>query len=637
MMKQLFRRFSPLVLSLLLIVSLLPQQAHAASAGLDASTSYLRVGNSFTLYLYVSGSEVAGIEASLSYDSSALTYNGYSNYIGGSWVLSESSRNFTMYNSAGGTFSGSPYLISLSFTVKSGASEGADLSVSVSGTASEGGSDSSFYASWSSEVLPPLSGNANLDDLWCDNAELNFTGGTEYSITVPYEVSFLELDWDRAHSGSYVSVSGNSLSVGSNTVTVTVEAENGNTKRYYIYVTREQDPNYVPSSDATLSSLSPSTGTLSPAFAADVTDYVLYVPYETSALSINGSANDSKARGVSTTRKVLIPPSEDPADGEETPADTNTGTSSNPPAGGEPLPEPEPEYRVLSDNEPLPEGETIYTVTCTAEDGTTTMDYTVHVIRMPLYAGMLPEIIPPVTEPVEPEPEPEPTTYDISLPLVMTLPYIGEVTLQQAALGAAIVLGVLLLLLLLLAWLIGRAGGKRKALRKLAEAQRRPDAPEEALLTRLAAAQTEVEEPAPAEESQVESPTEAETPTVTEEAPAPAEEPADEEVIPEETAEELPAEEDTEADTLPEDTAAMPLCESTEEPAEDTEEAAPAEELDESPEDAAQSAPQEEASDSTAVSEDASAEDAEETPQEEADEAVSAMSLEQLLEDIRNM
>ena len=99
-MKNVFTRLFGLCLSLLLVLSLLPQRAHAASADLSASSSTLRAGNSFTVYLSVSGSNVAGLEASMSYDSSTLTYNGYKNSLGGSWVLSESSRNFTMYNSS---------------------------------------------------------------------------------------------------------------------------------------------------------------------------------------------------------------------------------------------------------------------------------------------------------------------------------------------------------------------------------------------------------------------------------------------------------------------------------------------------------------------------------------------------------
>ena len=634
-MKPIFHRLLGLALSLLLVISLLPQQAHAASAGLSASSSYLRAGNSFTLYLSVSGSDVAGIEASLTYDSSALTYNGYSNYIGGSWVLSESNRYFTMYNSSGDTFSGNTRLISLSFTVKSSASPGASLSVSVSGTASEGGSDRGFSAYWSDEVLPPLSGNANLDDLWCYNAELNFTGSTEYSITVPYSVSSLDLDWDRAHSGSYVSVSGNSLSVGSNTVTVTVEAENGNTKRYYIYVTREQDPNYVPSSDATLSSMTPSTGTLSPAFGSDVTDYVLYVPYEITTLNINATANDGKAKGVSLVRQVLIPTPEVPVD--ETTPSANANTAGEVYVDPTPV---EPQFRVLAADEPLPEGETLYILTCTAEDGVTTMDYTVHVIRMPLYAGVLPEIIPPVTEPVEPEPEPEPTTFDISLPLVLTLPYIGEVTLQQAAMGAAIALGVILLVLLLIVWLIGRAGGRRRALRKLAKAAAQPSAPQEDLLTRLAA-----EDNAAATAAAVVSAVVAESNAAEEKAEA------EEDAQTAEISEEIAAEEDTPAAEADSENAASVEASVEEEPAlaqdAPAEEELPAEEYvaeEALPALAVIEATVDAPAENEVCTEEVAAETAEEASSAEVtaedddpSAAVETMSLDDLLEDIRNM
>ena len=597
-MKNAYTRLFGLCLSLLLIFSLLPQRAHAASSSLSASSSTLRAGNSFTVYLSVSGSNVAGIEASVSYDSSTLTYNGYKNSLGGSWVLSESSRNFTMYNSSGDTFSGSKRVIALSFTVKSSASTGASLSVSVSGKASENGADSSFSASWSGKVAAPLSGDAALKSMTCSNADLNFTGGTEYSVTVPYDVSSLKLSTTANHSGAKVSVSGNSLSVGSNTVTVTVTAENGNTKRYYIYVTRQQDPNYVPSTDAALSSMTPSVGTLSPAFNTDVTDYVLYVPYETTALTISGSAHDSKALGVSTKREVPVIPEEESAEGEAAP-----------PANSEPKPEPEPEYRELADDEPLPEGETIYTVTCTAEDGTTTKDYTVHVIRMPQYEGVLPEIIAPITEP---EPEPEPTTFDISLPLVLTLPYVGEVTLRQAALGALIALGVLLLLLLLIAWLLGRRRGRKKALRQMAKAAAAAETA--ALLDRLAAQDAAEEAPAEAEAAPAE-----EVPAA--EAPAGAETPSTEPVVEEVSVADIAAEAAV---------AAAAIVTAEEIAAEETEAAEPTEEV-------PAEAPAAEAEDAPAEESPAEAEDAPIKEEPAAFDDPSTMSLEDILEDIRKM
>lgn len=644
-MKNVFTRLFGLFLSLLLVISLMPQRAHAASASLSASSSTLRAGNSFTVYLSVSGSNVAGLEASMSYDSSTLTYNGYKNGLGGSWVLSESSRNFTMYNSSGDTFSGSKSVIALSFTVKSGASTGAEMSVSVSGKASENGADSSFSASWSGKVAAPLSGDANLSDLWCNNATLNFTGGTEYSITVPYSVSSLDVDWTRAHSGSSASVSGTSLSVGSNTVTVTVTAENGNTKRYYIYVTREQDPNYVPSTDATLSSLSLSSGTLSPSFSPDVTDYVVYLPYEMTKLEISAVANDGKAKGVSQIRKVAVP-EEIPAEtvpGETIPnQDTPVQDATTQLEGDTAL----PQYTVLSADDPLPEGEALYVITCTAEDGTTTKDYTVHVIRMPLYAGVLPEIIPPVTEPVEPEPEPEPpapTTYDISLPLVMTLPYIGEVTLQQAAQGALIALGVLLLILLLIAWLIGRIGGRRKALRKLAQAGAQPESPDVPLLDRLAAQPEEEESPA-AEQTHSEESVPSVEETSAEETNAedadtqesPAEDDGAEQADAEEstdTKEESPAEESeepavSETDDTPADApavAAAAILPESDAPAEDAEVTEASQREDTSEETPAEDTAEE------------SDEPSEPQPAAEDPDALANMSLDELLEDIRNM
>ena len=444
-MKTFSKNLICLVFSLLMLLSLLPQQAWAAGSSLSASASTLRPGNSFSIYVNISGSNILGVEGSLSYDSSTLSFNGMESNMNGSWSMSQSGSYFTMYNTdESSPINGSKTVMVLYFSVKSGAAPGASMSVSVSGLASSGASESSFGASWSNTVAAPLSGNANLDDLWCSNAELNFTGGTEYNLTVPYSVSSLSLDWDRAHSGASVAVSGNSLSVGSNTVTVTVTAENGNTKRYYIYVTRQQDPNYVPSSDATLSALSVSTGTLSPAFSPDITEYVVYLANEQTQLSLSGTARDSKAKGV---RQV---------------------GSSN-----------------------LMDGETLLMLRVTAEDDTM-MDYKVHVIRMPAYSGVLPEIIPPETEvlapteplpPAEPEPEPEPVI-TLEIPQKITLPYVGDVEIWWIG-GAAVLL--VLLLMWLLAWAIGRRSGRRKAMRQMAEYQSNvPDAP---LLDRLAAAE----------------------------------------------------------------------------------------------------------------------------------------------------
>ena len=343
-------------------------------------------------------------------------------------------------------------------------------------------------------MAAPPSGNANLAGLSCGDYALSpaFSAGTtEYSVTVPYDVSRLPLDYRAADGGANVSVSGNQLSVGVNTVVLTVTAANGATRRYTISVTRQPDPNVTLSSDASLSELTPSTGQLSPAFSPDITEYAVYVPYETSKISLSATAKDSKALGV-----------------------TQPDAS-------------------------LKEGDNLLTVTCTAEDGAT-RDYTVHVVRMPAFAGTLPQIGQP--EPEEPAPE-EPQTQPgpfralwtalcapVDLPLNRWLP-------MYAILAAGLVI------LLVLLFFIGRAVGIARSRRRLpdhparAEQSQSPEEPEPVPET-----PESVPEPAPEPEEAPAASEETPVPPVIVPESVPAEEaPAPEAVTPPE--EEVPAEE----------------------------------------------------------------------------------------------
>lgn len=244
---------------------------------------------------------------------------------------------------------GSKQVMAFTFRVKSGASAGSSLSAAVSGVSvsyirsSDGNAVTPLTpgsARWSASVSAPLSANANLAALSCANAELSPTfsaGTTQYSVTVPYDVTSLRLSASAEDGGAKVSTSGNDLSVGANTVTITVTAPSGAVKRYTISVIRQPDPNYTASTDAALSALTASYGEISPAFTSDVTDYVLYVPHETEHITLSGTARDGKA------------------------------------------------VQVTGADAALDEGENVLTVTCTAEDGVTVMTYTVHVWRMPAY------------------------------------------------------------------------------------------------------------------------------------------------------------------------------------------------------------------------------------------------------------
>lgn len=398
MMKRLCKRISSALTALLLVLLLLPAPAHAAGASLSGSSS-VQAGDSVTLTLSVSGS-IYGLTADLSYGDN-LSFTNYNCSVSG-WSILVNNNKFSVY----GTSSSSGGIITVKLKVSSSAKAGDALSATFSNiTVSDGNSDSDLgSASWSGSVGAAPSGDCTLKSLTCGNATLSpaFSSSTTYyTCTVPFAVDALDLDWKKSDSGASVSVSGNELAVGANTVTLTVTAANGATKTYTIDVTREQDPNYKPSTDGSLSSLTIEGATLSPAFKSTVTDYIAYVPYELREINVTATAKDEKAKGVTGTGLVRL-----------------SGT----------------------------ESETLVTVTGLAEDGKSTTAYTIHVLRMPAYEGIIPtvEVIDPATIPEIPP---------LEIPGTMVLPVIGEVRTLYVAIGAA---ALLVIVLFLIGFLIGR-------------------------------------------------------------------------------------------------------------------------------------------------------------------------------------
>lgn len=399
------KRISKLLITLsLCLVMLWPQVAEAApSASLDG-TSSIQAGSDVTLTLKVDGSNIMGVEATLNYDSSVLEYRSYNTSLSG-WDVVPNGSKFVMYG-VSNPINASTSVVSVTFRVKSGLSAGTALSASFSNiVVSDGNSDNTVSAaSWSGKVGAAPSNNCAISSLTCSNATLSpefSSSNTAYTATVPYDVTELKLNWRTADSGARVNVSGNSLVVGENTVTVTCTAPSGAQKYYVITVTREQDPNYKPSNVALLSALTLDAGPLSPAFSGAVTDYVAYVPFETKSATLTGVAKDEKALQVTEATRQLIN-----------------------------------------------EGETVLSVTCTAEDGVTKKTYTVHVYRMPKYEGIIPTM-----EIIDPNAEPEIPSF--AVPMVVTLPLIGETSTLIIAVVAAV---LVLVLLFLLGFLIGRSG-----------------------------------------------------------------------------------------------------------------------------------------------------------------------------------
>ncbi|MGV7116504.1 cadherin-like beta sandwich domain-containing protein [Paenibacillus kyungheensis] len=163
-------------------------------------------------------------------------------------------------------------------------------------------------------VTRSASSNANLSGLSLSTGTLSPTfasGTTSYTASVGNATTSLTVTPTIADSTASVTVngvavtSGNAsgaitLAVGSNTITTVVTAQDGTTtKTYTITVTR------AGSSNADLSALSLSAGTLSPTFASGTTSYTASVSNATTSLTVTPTVADSTAsvtvNGVAVT------------------------------------------------------------------------------------------------------------------------------------------------------------------------------------------------------------------------------------------------------------------------------------------------------------------------------------------------
>lgn len=147
------------------------------------------------------------------------------------------------------------------------------------------------------------SSNNKLSSLSVNSGELSpkFNSDTEsYSLSVPYSVSTLKVDAKASDSKASVSVTNTSLTAEETTdVKIVVTAENGSTKTYTIHTTRGKDPNKVLSTNNYLSSLTVSSGILSPTFSKEQTEYIVYLPYEVDTVSFDAIVEDTKYATVS--------------------------------------------------------------------------------------------------------------------------------------------------------------------------------------------------------------------------------------------------------------------------------------------------------------------------------------------------
>ena len=360
------------VLALILCLSLLSVTALAAgeSATLTGPGT-VRAGDTITLSLNLSGNGVFGASGTLSYDAGQLTLVGTNQAIGNGWAVEFNGNNFVAYdNNLTSPINGTATLFTVTFRVNN-VNPGIAITVSYNSvTASDGSADANIgTVSYSATVAQPLSGDNSLKAMSVSNATISpaFNPNvTNYTASVPFSVAKLEISATPADRAAVNVYSPNLTPGGTTNVSVTVTAENGATKTYVIAVTREQDPNYVASSNNDLSGISVEGFLLSPVFDPAVTNYVIWLPYETESVTIGGTAADRKA-------SVRV-------------------------EGGESL---------------VPGADNEVKVIVTAEDGTEKV-YTVIAKRGPAHDGS--------TVPAPAEPETEPTTQPTTAPTEPSVP-----------------------------------------------------------------------------------------------------------------------------------------------------------------------------------------------------------------------
>ena len=306
------KKIISILLVMALVVSFAPGAFAAGSAWLSGP-AVVRAGDTITLTFYAGGG-IFGGSGSVAYDASLLTLQGYSQTVGGSWAVEFNGNNFVFYdNSMASPINDGVAIFTATFQVNNGVAAGTGVTVTASGvTLSDGQADTDAGSpSYSVTIAEPLSGNCNLATLDVSNATISpaFSGGvTEYSASVPYEVSTLSVAATAEHPGAQVSIGDTYLYEAATTpVKVTVTAENGAAKTYTIYVSRPRDPNYVESDNCNLSDLWVEGFVLSPAFAVDVDKYYVWLPYETETVTVGATTEDSKA-SVSVDSSMVLEP-----------------------------------------------------------------------------------------------------------------------------------------------------------------------------------------------------------------------------------------------------------------------------------------------------------------------------------------
>ena len=308
------KRLLAILTAIAICAGILCIPAAAATSASLTGPGEVRAGDTITVTFKLSGSGIYGIEGKLAYDSSQVTLSSTKQKISSPWVVEFNGDNFVAYdNNLSKPITKTTTIFTAKFKVSSKVSAGDTIKISCANvTASDGSKDAKVgTVTYSKKVSAPLSTVNTLKSLSVSNATISpefDSGTTEYTASVPFEVSKLDISAKAKDSKAKVSIDNPELKVnGTTQVTITVKAESGKEKVYTISVTRAQDPNYVPGSNANLSGITVEGFLLSPVFTPENTEYVIWLPYETETVAITGTAEDPLGSSLTEGGEALLP------------------------------------------------------------------------------------------------------------------------------------------------------------------------------------------------------------------------------------------------------------------------------------------------------------------------------------------
>lgn len=292
------KKIVTLALTLILCISILSVAALAVTASAKLTgPDTVRAGDTITLTFKLNGTGIFGASGTLSYDSSQLELKGTDVKVKSPWAVEFNGDNFVAYdNNLENPINKETSLFTVKFKVKSSVAVGTKISVSYTNVAaSDGSADANIgKVTYSATIAAPKSTDNTLKSLTVSNATISpaFSSDvTAYTAEVPFDVEKLDVKATANDSKAKVSIDSPTLKPGGTTkVTVTVTAESGDKKTYTITVKRAQDPNYVPSGENDLASITVEGFLLSPVFSADNQSYVIWLPYEVDSVVVSGTA-----------------------------------------------------------------------------------------------------------------------------------------------------------------------------------------------------------------------------------------------------------------------------------------------------------------------------------------------------------